>query len=280
MSDIHTINGTETVQCLTADTLAAYEQDGALLVRDFFSANDIATVTEDLAKRVQLLDGQPGFPRTIEDISQRVIDIEDARPGSQSVLYDAMNQSPAMHRIGASRRLSSLLEQLLSPTIEIHQRYIVLMSMPRSEWHLAAWHQDWYYNEGPTSTITVYAPLQKTTEDNGSLQLALGEHTRGVLPHGENDHGIATKWQSVSPSAVDKFERVVDTEVNGGDVLLFNSLVPHTARMNQSDHIRFVINLRYRDLSDTEFLEAGWRITDIKHARNAMAREAPRRKSA
>lgn len=280
MTGIHTISSNETVQCLAPETLETYERDGALLIREFFSANDLASVTDDLARRLQLLDGQPQTPITIEEISQRVLDIEDARPGSQSVLYDAMNQSPALHRIASSRRLTSLLEQLMSPTIEIHQRYIVLMSMPRSEWHLAAWHQDWYYNEGPTSTITVYAPLQRTTAHNGSLKLALGEHSRGVLAHGENDHGIQTKWQTVSPEVVDQFDRVASTEVDAGDVLLFNSLVPHTARLNQSEHIRFVINLRYRDLADAEFLQAGWRIGEIKHARSAMARKSPQRKSA
>jgi len=68
------------------------------------------------------------------------------------------------------------------------------------------------------------------------------------------------------------FKRVAAAELNLGDVLIFNSLVPHTARLNQSHAIRFVINLRYRDLSETSFLQDGWRISPVK-SRQALARK-------
>ena len=148
------------------------------------------------------------------------------------------------------------------------------MSMPHAEWHLAAWHQDWYYNEGPYSTITLYAPLQKTDHKNGSLSFALGEHHKPPVPHDEHDHGINTKWHSLPPDVVHGFERVVSTSLEVGDILLFHSLTPHTPCKNQSNYVRFVLNLRYRDLRDPQFLNEGWRMKNITHARQAMQRTA------
>jgi ectoine hydroxylase-related dioxygenase (phytanoyl-CoA dioxygenase family) len=149
------------------------------------------------------------------------------------------------------------------------------MSLPETHWHLAGWHQDWYYNKGPGSTLTIYAPLQDTTGQNGSLQLALGEHHRGPLPHDDHPTEPPTKWHTLSPREVAGFTRVVDTELAVGDVLLFNSLVPHTARVNRSESVRFVVNLRYQDLADPTFLETRWQVAPSPEARQAMARTSP-----
>lgn len=264
---------------LSTPQLEQYAADGVLLVKQLFDPDEFLPIRNDLSGRLSLLEQHYGLEvakdaNQIEQISDRLQQIEQRCPGTQSILYDAMNAAPSLHATGSHSRLMALLEQLLSPEISIHDRYIILMSMPDAEWHLASWHQDWYYNEGPCSTITLYAPLQKTDHKNGSLTFALGEHHNPPVPHAEHDHGIQTKWHSLPPDVVQGFERVVPTSLEVGDVLLFHSLTPHTPSKNQSEHVRFVLNLRYRDLRDPQFLKDGWRIKEITHARQAMQRTA------
>lgn len=264
---------------LSEDHLKQYESEGVLLAKNLFDPDEFLPIRNDLANRLSLLEQHYGLnvsaeANEITQISDRLRKLEQHSPGAQSVLYDSMNAAPSLHATGTHPRLISILEQLLSPEMSIHDRYIILMSMPHAEWHLASWHQDWYYNEGPYSTITLYAPLQKTDHRNGSLTFALGEHHKPPVPHDEHDHGITTKWHSLPPETVQNFDRVVPTALEVGDVLLFHSLTPHTPCKNQSDHVRFVLNLRYRDLRDPQFLKDGWRIQEITHARRAMQRSA------
>jgi ectoine hydroxylase-related dioxygenase (phytanoyl-CoA dioxygenase family) len=147
------------------------------------------------------------------------------------------------------------------------------MSMPKTTWHLAPWHQDYYYNGRPEDTLTLYCPLQETSTHNGSLLLALKEHTRGVLPHGEFEQEKKSKWHTIEPSIVNEFSNVVETSLEAGDALLFHSLLPHCARINTSNKIRFVINLRYRNLGNKQFIENSWQVDDLTHAREALSRD-------
>lgn len=264
---------------LTEKLKNQYTEEGAILVKGLFSPDEYLPLRKDLSGRLSLLEthfgaANPQNENEITQISDRLRDLESNHPGAQSILYDSMNTAPSLHSMGAHPKLLAILEALLSPEISLHDRYIILMSMPQAEWHLATWHQDWYYNEGPYSTITLYAPLQKTDQNNGSLTLALGEHRKAPVAHDEHDHGIHTKWHSLPPEVVQQYDRVVPTALEVGDVLLFHSLTPHTPCKNQSDYVRFVLNLRYRDLRDPQFLRDGWRIRDITHARQAMQRTA------
>jgi len=279
------INQLCTLNCETEDIelsethLNQYEEEGVLLAKNLFTPEDYLPIRNDLAGRLSLLEQHYGSEisengNEITQISDRLIRLEELAPGTQSILYDSMHSAPSLHTMGAHPKLVTILEKLLSTDISIHDRYIILMSMPQGEWHLASWHQDWYYNEGPYSTITMYAPLQKTDHKNGSLTFALGEHHKPPVPHDEHDHGITTKWHSLPPDVVHNYDRVVPTSLDVGDVLLFHSLTPHTPSKNQSNHVRFVLNLRYRDLRDPQFLNEGWRIQEITRAREAMQRSA------
>lgn len=255
-----------------------FREDGVILVRQFFEPTAFQDIIDDLDQRVGLLARTNNLPsediRTIdiESTSQRLSALDTENPGAQSIIYDAMSKSPSMHAIASNGDLIGLAEFFVNPPVAHHDRFILLMSMPENTWHLAGWHQDWYYNEGPPGTITVYAPLQRTTEENGVLFFALGEHQKGLLPHGEFEDGFATKWHTIDPAAVDAFDRVAISSLEVGDLFVFNSLVPHAAQVNLSRSIRFVLNLRYHGLDDDEFIESGWRIGEIERARGALSR--------
>jgi len=202
-------------------------------------------------------------------------EVECREPGSQGVIYDAMDHTPLMHKIAANDELLKVLHGILSPQLLIHPRLIVLMSLPGGTWHLARWHQDFYYNEGPQSTCTVYAPLQYTDARNGGLIIAKKTLKLGPHPHATHDYGAPTKWNTLPPAIVEKFDNLAQIEMNPGDVLFLHSLAPHTAQVNESEDVRFVINLRYRDMLDESYRGDKWRVGNIPDARQALARKNP-----
>ncbi|NQW00916.1 MAG: phytanoyl-CoA dioxygenase family protein [Rhodospirillales bacterium] len=213
----------------------------------------------------------------VKAASWMLVEAERRNPGSQATIYDAIAHAPLMHKLAACDELAGVIHSILSPQIMIHPRLIVLMSMPKETWHLARWHQDFYYNEGPESTCTVYAPLQYTDIRNGGLIVARKSHNRGLLVHESHDLDVPTKWNTISPSAVAKFDHPTQIVMNPGDVLFMHSLTPHTAQVNETEDVRFTINLRYRDMRDEKFRNNNWRIGDTSEARQALARGNPRK---
>jgi ectoine hydroxylase-related dioxygenase (phytanoyl-CoA dioxygenase family) len=289
-SSLYTVSSPE----ITPHDLERYHEDGAILIKGLLDNQDFEPLKVELLKRLELLEARycenqstsnPTVSEVIpslSDISQRLLNLSEKYPEAQGILYDGMGHTPSIHQLSSHPQIQSVVKKLLSPTIEVFPKLILLMSVPQKTWHLAPWHQDWYYNQGPYSTLTLYAPLQKTNSENGSLLLALGEHQNGPQPHEEassetttGEKKLITKWRQIPSEVHNTFSRVVSSELEVGDVLLFNSLVPHSARVNQSPHIRFVLNLRYRDLEDAIYLSDGWRINENTQAKQAMARKEP-----
>ena len=258
----------------------AYYEDGGFIIRNLLPISLINEVATQIIKLIELIDSNlvANCPfsvttDTVKSASWLLQEVERLNPGNQSIIYDTLSHTLLMHKIASEDKLLNILHHILSPNILLHPRLIVLMNIPYSTWHLAGWHQDFYYNEGPYSTCTVYAPLQHTNGENGGLILAKKELKLGALPHSQHDNEYQTKWNTLSPNIVSKFKDLVEIEMNAGDVLFFHSLCPHTAQINKSDHVRFVINFRYRDLMDQKYREDNWRIQEIHEARSALQRK-------
>lgn len=254
---------------------AAWTQTGAILLRGLLGEDFFRPVEQAMHARLRLLEQRegltPGEADTLDALSARLIALEAVSPQAQSAFYDNIALAPQMHHAAGHPALLKAVTRLLSDVIAIHPRLILLMSAPGNRWQLAGWHQDWYYNEGPQNTLTAYIPFQDTGRENGGLQLALSDAPWTLQPHGDFDD--STKWHTIEPGAVTGFGQIARPELARGDVLLFHSLVPHSAQVNQSDAVRFVANFRYRDLCDAAFLQDYWKIGSISHAREALARK-------
>jgi hypothetical protein len=254
--------------------LKALAQRVTLLEKQFLpKSHGNCLDTHDLIQDDLILDD------LITDLSQRIIRLESEHPGSQGMLYESVALSPELLSLASHPQLTEMAQFLLnSDTIGCHPRTLVLMGLPHQTWHLGHWHQDWHYNRGPFSTVTFYIPLHTVTSTNGSLLLALEEHQKGPLPH-ENGNSeqkaIQTKWETLPDNITSAFGNVMSTELHRGDILCFNSLTPHSAQVNQSNQIRFVLNFRYTDLTDPDYLAKGWHDPTPAEIHAQMRRKGP-----
>ena len=250
------------------------QRDGAVVVRGLLSSALRANVVNDVYSLLSLVRTEvstaPSAANAVDALSREIQSLLRTEPEHQSHIYDAINSMPSMHALASSESVLTAVRCLLSSTVSIHHRKLLLMAPPEGSWHVPSWHQDWYYNEGPPSTLTLYAPLQRTDLSNGGLTLALGQHP--LYPHGDHDIGRPCKWHHIAPRTVDNFEQSPVPTLEPGDVLFFHSLVPHAAAVNTSNHMRFVVNVRYFDMTDDEFVGAGWRCGNLTHAREALSR--------
>ena len=280
----------------------AYRSEGGFIVPGLLSAAEVQTVLLEIIAIAQLVHPDPNAaieaaaelgPLVLNRSSPSGIDpapnsdslIDWARRASrwvqatqrmrsdgQSLIYETISQTPLLHGIAASPAILNVMRRVLSDRLSIHQRLLVLMSLPRDGWHLGRWHQDYYYNAGPETTCTVYIPLQPVSQQNGGLLLAPGRHREGLLDHQAHAYDVPTKWNTIAPDIVATFSPLQQIELEAGDALFFHSLLPHAAQLNQTDDVRFVINLRYRDLLDPGYRAAGWKIPELTAAREALAR--------
>ena len=112
-------------------------------------------------------------------------------------------------------------------------------------------HQDYvFYPFGnPNGMIAVAIALDRTSSDNGALQMCPGQTSRSW-----------TNWQprSLSPSEVDALDReatLVEFCQEPGDALIFHSLTPHRSAANTSARCRRVLHLTFTAASMGAFYE-------------------------
>lgn len=106
--------------------------------------------------------------------------------------------------------------------------------------NVAPWHQDAQVHleeADPSFILTVWLPLCDATPENGCLQLIPRQHRRDTVYWSEG-FGISDE----NLPAAD----VVTLPMKKGSVLLMHKLIPHRSTANNSDDIRWSLDLRYQ----------------------------------
>lgn len=109
-------------------------------------------------------------------------------------------------------------------------------------------HQDApaFLTYGVKYHITLMLPVDKSTKDNGALEIVKGMHKEGILPQ--------TPKLTIDPLTEKKlnFELI---EADLGDIILFGSYTPHRSGPNFSSMSRRVHYITYNKLSDGAYRE-------------------------
>ena len=160
--------------------------------------------------------------------------------------------SAEVHELLTQPKLLDIIESLIGPEITVHGDYWLRFKMPAGEPSAFPWHQDSvYYNanmapgqqETPTEEsqiLTVWIPLVDVDEQNGPLQMVSGSHKHGLQPARRN-----AKGRRVPLIDVGTLGAVETQTMRVGDVLIFGNLTFHRSLANDSDAIRWSIDLRY-----------------------------------
>lgn len=88
--------------------------------------------------------------------------------------------------------------------------------------------------------ITALVAIDNSTEENGCLALAAGQHRRGLL---------GPEWQPLQPQNLAGVE-FRPVAAAAGDVIFFDSFVPHGSPPNVSDRPRRVLYVTYSRASE------------------------------
>lgn len=137
-----------------------------------------------------------------------------------------------------------LAEDLLgTPEISVHGVFNLRPKLPDQKWTDTPWHQDaqYYKDAEHTHVISMWSPMQPVSEHNSCLQVAPGffvDRVRdGVIDEETGFLGL-TKEDSAKLTGI-------SIEMEPGDILCFNQLLPHRALPNRSDAVRWSMDLRY-----------------------------------
>ena len=152
-----------------------------------------------------------------------------------------------MFRFLGNPELVDVAEDLLdTPDVLAHGVFNARPKLPDQLWTDTPWHQDaQYYTEAEHKhVVSMWIPMVPVGENNSCLQVAPKEH-RGALQEAVADE---TGFIGLSPELQKDLDGV-SIELQPGDVLCFTERTPHRALPNQSDSVRWSMDIRFEALA-------------------------------
>jgi phytanoyl-CoA hydroxylase len=243
---------------LTQDQKRQYEDLGYLVLERFLNDDELEPARQAMSRKVDeiaqsllrdglitdTLAGLP-FPYRLARLCQSITAEQFLAHGRSW-----RDRYPGYFTLMSTPKILDAVESLIGPEIFSNPVYNVRPKVPKVAAGAVPWHQDKSYwpdaNSNPV--ITVWIPLVDSTLENGCLHLIPGTHRHKLESFGREGYSGTSYLetdQSVVKAAAGK-SKIIELPVPAGSAILFNDRLLHMSTPNNSDHVRWSVDLRYQ----------------------------------
>ena len=243
---------------LTRQETDQFQRQGYVVKEGVYAAHDMQPIedslTEIIHREALALQARGELDDVFADapFDTRLAKIRYANPEACEVVYQAIMgrggggfHGPAMLDFLRHPPLLSCIECLVGPDIIGSSVYRIRPKLPRWDHGEVPWHQDSGYLLAHCDAyliVTCWIPLVDATIANGCLHVLPGVHRGGILRHYTGGHsGYLEVPGEVLPGVAP-----VPVEMSAGDVLFMTNFTPHASFDNNSDQVRWSLDLRYQ----------------------------------
>ncbi len=227
---------------LNAAQRAAYERDGYILIPSLFDTEEIALLR--------------GAIETDPQLQASLYNRNDAS-GKATRMATWNHPGDSVYGLAArSHRVVDTMEDMLGGEVyHYHSKLTAKEPLEGGAWE---WHQDygyWYHNGCVFPYMaSVMVALDKTTRENGCLQVIRGSHHAGRVEHGV----LPGDQVGANPRRVEEMLKnlvLVYAEMAPGDGLFFHANVMHRSDQNRSPDRRWTVLFCYNAARNNPYLE-------------------------
>lgn len=222
--------------------LAKYEQQGYVVVRQLFDAEEMKILLDYARSDQALMAGATGRKDATGQITKLTLWNEAGED-----LYSMFSRSP---------RIVDRMEQILGGEVyHYHTKMMLKEPFVGGAWE---WHQDygyWYHNGClfPYLASCLIA-VDRATKENGCLQVIAGSHLMGRVEHGKSGDQTGADLEMVS-AALERMP-LVYLEAEPGDAIFFHCNLLHRSDQNTSPNPRWSLICCYNAARNNPFKES------------------------
>ena len=234
-----------------------FHTQGFVLLRGFFSADivtqaqrEIESLVDEFATRL-FTDGKIADRCEDAPFETRLIHIAQQAPQEIPGQFNKELHRAGLFNVFLNPRLLDLIELFLGGEIRLYPNYMCRPKLPDDERMQVLWHQDAAYTanykiEGRVEAlrmVNLWSPLVPARVENGCMQFIPKSHECGLIAHDQRTHYLEMDQSVLEPL----LDRVINVEMDPGDVVLFNNLLFHQGLPNRSRAVRWSFDWRYQD---------------------------------
>ena len=259
---------------LDASQLKAFHEQGYVILKAFLAPSVILGVRREVEGLVDrhirqlIAEGKITDAFDDEPFETRLVKLYRVVPNEMPKIFRKELHLAGMYDVFFHSGLLDCMEQLLGGELRLYPNYSVRPKLPDHAPTLVLWHQDGGYTQnwhlegghGPKAVevlrmVNVWSPLVPVNEHNGCMQFIPGTHTLGLAPHEGREFYLEISKDALEPLLPNAVSIVLDP----GDIVLFHNMLFHQGLPNGSDHVRWSLDWRYQDATQSTLR------TDIGH---------------
>ncbi|MGX8786071.1 phytanoyl-CoA dioxygenase family protein [Legionella pneumophila] len=220
------------------DILRDFNRDGAVCLRQFLNADDIAILKEGIEFNLSSLSSRAKIASRLDD------------PGYFIEDFCTWQNNPFYQRIIFDTNLGTVAAQMMqSQTVRLYHDHL-LVKEPGTR-QVTPWHQDQpYYNIEGRQNCSFWIPVDPVSRSS-TLEFVAGSHLGPwLMPRTFLDN--QAKWfpegslQELPPIEEARARYpIIGWEIEPGDVVCFHMLTLHMARGVEGRHRRRVFSVRF-----------------------------------
>lgn len=237
---------------MTDEQLQQFEQEGYVAVEGVLGedilAQVIAELTEEVDSRARELVAGGELSQTFEEypFETRLAKISAETDKVARSIWHGGLTGPAFFNLITYPRLLDVAEQLCGPELVASSVYRLRPKIPNYNYGAVPWHQDSGYFEpycDNSLVLTVWVPLVDADVDNGCLWVLPRAHQGAVLRHKRHE---SKSYLMIPDEEIPGRDQAVPVPVKKGGVLLMTNRTPHVSFENNTDIVRWSMDLRYQ----------------------------------
>lgn len=248
-----------------------FEKAGYVVLRGFFDESVIDRARESMTPLVDAC----AESLVAEGVIQDTLSGEPFERRLARLYESCMDKAPSIFRqelhlaglydVFFHSSLLDAVELILGPEVRLYPNYSVRPKLPEHAKTLVLWHQDGGYTQNAhlagkqgeravevLRMVNVWCPLVPATEFNGCMQFIPRTHRLGLVPHEGREFYLEISAAALEPL----LDQAVSIELDPGDVVLFHNMLFHQGLPNRSDTVRWSMDWRYQDATQSTLRKA------------------------
>ena len=264
---------------LTAEQIGHYDREGYLVIENLLTDADMAPARAAMTEKVNQIadelfrDGKIKNKLENEPFATRLARLFDGLTDKDFLQYGRSwrDRIPGYFILMSNAKIVGAVESLIGPELFANPVYNVRPKVPKVAAGAVPWHQDKSYwpdaNSNPV--ITVWIPLVDATHENGCLHVIPRTQKKRVLDY-HHESLTGTSYLEVDEKYIQSLTQkanIVALPVKAGSAILFNDRLVHSSTPNQSNHVRWSVDLRYQPTDQDPMPQhgAGFLVHSRKH---------------
>lgn len=248
----------------TTDERACFDRDGVVVARDIVDADVLEAVRTTCADAVDDIARQWHDAGLLDDLfadepfDTRWAKMRAAVPPKLPTSWRQVLAGPAVYALWRTPAVLGRIRELVGDEVYAHGVWNGRPREPGTDVQRIGWHQDAHYYkdwrpEDPM-LVSVWMPLVPVTAEMGALQFLPGtQDPRAALPTQRGANNLV----EIVPDALPGTEPVT-IECEPGDAIFFTDTTVHRALPNQSEVVRWSIDIRFGP-AEEDIIDKGYR---------------------